>query len=145
MIKGKRPDGKRKSVTARTNGKPSVGQSTTDPRTAPRTYEIMQIDADDELGMVRLTSREIFEQNCPGETPDKYDGMSEKEIRTRMHARASQATVFEDKWHPEDVGTVADACTEYVVEYRRLKKLDTAMLSNVGMPATPIQRQKQQR
>ena len=144
MLKGKRPDGKRKSVTARTNGKPTVQLSTTDPRTKPRTYEIMQIDSDDELGMVRMTPREIFEQNCPGETPEKYEAMPEKEIRARMHARASQATVFEDKWHPEDVGKVADACTDYILEFREMKNLDTTLLNNVQMPATPVQRRKQQ-
>ncbi len=142
MIKGKRPDGKRKSVTARTNRRPIVGESTTDPRTEPKTYEIMQIDADDELGMVRLTPREIFEQNCPGETPDRYDGMPEKELRARMHARASQATIFEDKWHPEDVGKVAEACTDYILEFREMKKLDSALLNRVKMPATPVQRRR---
>ncbi len=142
MIKGKRPDGKRKSVTARTNRKPTVQESTTDPRTRPTTYEIMQIDSDDELGMVRMTPREIFELNCPGETPEQYEGMPEKEIRARMRARASQLTVFEDKWHPEDVGKVADACTDYILEFREMKRLDAALLNKVKVPATPVQRHK---
>jgi hypothetical protein len=138
MQKGKRTDGKRKTVTARKKAKAVVQQSTPESRTKPKTYEVMQVDSDMEAGMVRMTAREIFEENCPGERPDTYEGMEETLIHTRMHQQATRLTVLEDKWHPADVTTVADACTDYVLEFRQLKRLDTVQLNKIKVPTTPV-------
>ncbi len=120
----------------------NIQMSTPESRTKPKTYEVMQIDGDDELGIVRMTAREIFEQNCVGENPDAYEGLDEGQIRARMRAQASRRVLLEDTWHPEDVGTVAEACTDYVLEFRELKKLDTQQMNSVRMPAEPVSRKK---
>lgn len=141
MKKSKRTN---KKLTSRTPSrkKEDIQASTPESRMKPKTYEVMQIDGDDELGVVRMTAREIFEQNCAGETPESYDGMDEWQIRSRMHAQASRRVLLEDVWHPDDVGTIAEACTDYVLEFREMKKLDTRQINSVRVPATPVPRKK---
>lgn len=138
MKKSKRTN---KTLTSRPPSriKEEIQTSTPESRMKPKTYEVMQIDSDDELGIVRMTAREIFEENCSGQSPESFDGMDEKQIRARMHAQASRQVLLEDKWHPEDVRTIAEACTDYVLEFREMKKLDTQQLNtNTRMPAEPI-------
>ena len=141
MKKSKRTN---KKLTSRppSRTKQNIQRSTPGPRTKPKTYEIMQIDSDDELGLVRMTAREIFEQNCAGENPDAYDGLDEGQVRARMRAQASRRVLLEDTWHPEDVGTVAEACTDYILEFRELKKLDTQQMNSVRMPAEAVSRKR---
>ncbi len=93
--------------------------------TAARTYELTVIDSD-EAELVRMTAREIFEANCPGATPEAYEGMEEEEIRAKMLDLADRLALYEEKWHPHDVEVVADACTDFIVEMRELKRLDGA-------------------
>lgn len=123
--------------------KKSIQTSTPESRTKPKTYEVMQIDSDDELGIVRMTAREIFEQNCAGEDPDAFNALSPEQILARMRAQASRRVLLEDKWHPEDVSTIAEACTDYVLEFREMKKLDGQQLNTrARMPAEPIPRKR---
>jgi hypothetical protein len=141
MRKSKRTNNKLTSRTE-TRMKENIQTSTPESRTKPRTYEVLQIDTDDELGVVRMTAREIFEQNCAGQDPEAFDGLNPEQIRARMHALASRQVLLEDKWHPEDVRTIADACTDYILEFREMKKLDSQQLNSVRMPAEPIPRKK---
>jgi hypothetical protein len=120
--------------------KENIQTSTSEPRMKPKTYQVMQIDSDDEFGVVRMTAREIFEQNCAGQELDSFDGMSPEQIRARMRAQASRKVLLEDVWHPEDVGTVAEACTDYILEFREMKKLDAQQMNNVRAPAEAVQR-----
>jgi hypothetical protein len=122
--------------------KEDIQVSTPEARMRPKTYEVMQIDSDDELGIVRMTAREIFELNCAGQDPEAFEGLDLNQIRARMRAQASRQVLLEDKWHPEDVSTIAEACTDYVIEFREMKKLDTQQLNSVRMPAEPIPRKK---
>ena len=141
MKKSKRAN---KKLTSRTLPpmKEDIQVSTPEPRTKPKTYEVMQIDSDDELGVVRMTAREIFEQNCRGEDPAAYEGMDEGQIRARMRAQASRKVLLEDAWHPDDVGTIAEACTDYIIEFRRMKKMDTSQLNRTRVPAEAVTRKK---
>src|SRR5512132_3395523 len=123
MKKSKRTNKKLQSRTS-PRIKEDIQVSTPEQRTKPKTYEVMQIDTDDELGIVRMTAREIFEQNCEGQGPDAFDGLNPEQIRARMHAQASRRVLLEDKWHPEDVSTIAEACTDYILEFREMQKLD---------------------
>lgn len=141
MKKSKRTNKKLQSRTS-PRIKEDIQVSTPEQRTKPKTYEVMQIDTDDELGIVRMTAREIFEQNCAGQDPDAFDGLNPEQIRARMHAQASRRVLLEDKWHPEDVSTIAEACTDYILEFREMKKLDTQQLNSVRMPAEPIPRKR---
>jgi hypothetical protein len=120
--------------------KENVQVSTPEPRPKPKTYEVLQVDSDDELAIVRMTAREIFEENCVGHTPETYTGLDEVQIRDRMRVQAGRRVLLEDKWHPEDVSTVAEACTDYILEFREMKKLDAAQINRVAVPATPPQR-----
>lgn len=141
MKKSKRTN---KKLTSRTppRRKEDIQASTPEQRTKPKTYEVMQIDGDDEPGVVRMTAREIFEQNCAGETPESYDGLDEGQIHSRMRAQASRRVLLEDIWHPDDVSTIAEACTDYIMESREMKKLDTRQMNSVRVPATPVPRKK---
>ncbi len=142
MKKSKRTNQKQFSRTPR-HITEDIQVSTPEPRTKPKTYEVMQIDSDDELGIVRMTAREIFEQNCVGQNPDTFEGLDLDQIRARMRAQASRQVLLEDKWHPEDVSTIAEACTDYIMEFRELKKLDGQQLNtNVRVPAEPIPRKR---
>lgn len=133
-----------KKLTGRTppRMKENIQTSTPEPRTKPKTYEVMQIDTDDELGIVRMTAREIFEQNCAGQSPDAFDGMEERELRARMRAQASRRVLLDDRWHPVDVGTIAEACTDYILEFREMQTLDIQQLNSVRMPAEPVSRKR---
>ncbi len=142
MKKSKRTN---KKLTSRppSRMKEDIQTSTPESRRKPKTYEIMQIDTDDELGIVRMTAREIFEENCSGQTPEAFEGMDERQIRARMRAQASRQVLLEDKWHPEDVGTIAEACTDYILEFREMERLDGQQLNTtVRMPAEPIPRKR---
>jgi len=141
MKKSKRTN---KKLTSRTPPRmnENIQVSTPEPRTKPKTYEVMQIDSDDELGVVRMTAREIFEQNCAGQNPEAYEEMDPEQIRARMRAQASRRVLLEDIWHPDDVSTIAEACTDYILEFREMKKLDTRQLNSVRMPAEPVPRKR---
>lgn len=123
--------------------KKDIQVSTPEQRMKPKTYEVMQIDTDDELGIVRMTAREIFELNCAGQAPEAFDGMDPDQIKAQMRAQAGRLVLLEDKWHPEDVGTIAEACTDYIIEFREMKKLDGQQLNTrMRMPAEPVLRKK---
>ncbi len=141
MKKSKRT---KKNFTGRTPSrmKENFQTSTPEPRTKPKTYEVIQIDSDDELGIVRMTAREIFEQNCAGQSPDAFDGMDQGQVFARMRAQASRRVLLEDRWHPEDVGTIAEACTDYILEFREMQQLDSQHIGSVRMPAEPVSRKK---
>jgi hypothetical protein len=141
MNKSKRTIRKQQSRTSHRIAE-DIQVSTPESRTKPKTYEVMQIDSDDELGIVRMTAREIFEQNCDGQAPDAFDGMDLDQVRARMREQASRQVLLEDKWHPEDVGTIAEACTDYVIEFRELKKLDTQQMNSVRVPAEAVSRKR---
>ena len=130
-------------TSSRNKNKEDIQVSTPESRTKPKTYEVMQIDSDDELGIVRMTAREIFEINCAGQDPETFEGLDPEQIRARMRAQASRQVLLEDKWHPEDVSTIAEACTDYIIEFREMKKLDTRQLNtNIRMPAEPVSRKR---
>lgn len=142
MKRGKRVDGKVKPVRARK--KATAQLSTPEMHTRPKTYELLVIHGDEEgeAGMVRMTSREVFEANCPGESPEFYGDMEEADISDAMRDRAERLASIEEKWHPDDLDTIAAACTDYVIEFRDMKELDTTKVNQVKMPATPIRHGK---
>jgi hypothetical protein len=142
MKKSKRTNNKQQSLTS-PRIKEGIQVSTPEPRTKPKTYEVKHIDGDDELGVIRMTAREIFEQNCAGQHPDAFEGLGIDQIKARMRAQASRKVLLEDTWHPKDVSTIAEACTDYIIEFRELKKLDGQQLNNaVRMSAEPVSRKK---
>ncbi len=110
----------------------------------PRTYDLIPVESNamEAAGVVRMTGREIFENNCPGETPELYDGLDEDEIHAKMFDQADRLAVFADKWHPDDVVKIANACTAFIVESREMKKLDTAHFKKDKQPVTTVPRGK---
>lgn len=140
MKKAKTTTRRRKAAGAHRGGN-SAGKNPQGPspklhRSSPRTYELTVADSD-EAELVRMTAREIFEANCPGATAESYDGMEEEEVRATMLDLADRLALFEEKWRPEDVEVVADACTDFIIEMREMNQLDSAagQRPSVHLPA----------
>jgi hypothetical protein len=131
MKKGKRTE-KMKKPYAKLS-QPAAGGAPPAQQVIPKTYSLVPVGDSGEEGMVEMTSRELFEINCPGIDPAFYDGLDETTIYAKMFDRADRLAVMKGKWHPDDVSKVAMACTDFVLDSLR-RNLDMRQLKDGKQP-----------
>jgi hypothetical protein len=128
-----------------TAGKRTIGMATARhvaEEAKPTTYELLLVDLDGEPGTISMTGREVFENNCPGESPEQYEGIDEADVLARMLSQADRLAIIEDRWHPDDVPLIAQACTDFIIDIRESRKLDSMPPAGMKIPARPGSRKK---
>lgn len=137
MKKGKRPDKVKKSIA--NDAQLEAESSTNETELRPKTYSLMPVSNDDDATLVQMTSREVFENNCPGEDPECYDGLDEAAIYAKMFDQADRLAANEGKWHPDDAEKVAIACTDFILDSLRrnldMKQIREGKQSGPGGPS----------